>query len=134
MATAKLTKTWTAIFTDGTRIVQTEEDKYSKHDDSSEWNPSAFRDVIDKGLENVKVFTLDNVSVLLDEGAFLIDFNRFSLESEPLNDRKLIYYRVIERKSVGGLSLDPVIVKYAVGYEGKNSNNKVIKKVVFING
>lgn len=43
---------WTAIFADGTHIHQPPDDRYSKHDDMAEYNPSAFRDILDKMQES----------------------------------------------------------------------------------
>ena len=38
---------WEARFLDGKVITQPDDDKYSKHDDSKEWNPSSYRDFLD---------------------------------------------------------------------------------------
>lgn len=140
MATALLNKYWVATFDDDTMIVQPEDDSYSGHDETKEWNPSAFRDILDKGIEKVVMFTImgndtdERVSLDLTTGEFWTETSIFTLEDEPLRDRKLIYYREIERTWVDGVENEPIVKRYVIGYEGKNSRNKVEKKVIYING
>lgn len=129
---------WTAYFDNGDEIVQPIDDRYSKHDDSAEYNPSAFRDIQEHEGE-VTYFVLDDGDgneylVDLVTGTFTIESMDFSLEEEPLRDRKLIYYREMEADYVDGEMGEPRIVRYAMGYEGKNSEGKVIKKVIHIDG
>lgn len=124
---------WTAIFEDETVLKQPEDDRYSKHDDSKEHNPSAFRD-IQEYPSKVAVFKLGDWMVDLTTGDFLVDGVVFKLEDEPLTDRKLIYYRIMESDWLGSKMSEPRLLKYAIGYEGKNDKGKVEKKVVYING
>lgn len=140
MATAKLTKLWKAYFPNGASIFQNKDDRYSKHDDNAEHNPSAFRDILDYPLDPYW-FTLEDetktvAGVDLSEGKFIVgpDYNWFSLESEPLTDRKLIYFRDINWEQIDGVTQDPYVVRYAIGYEGKNPEGKIEKKVLYIDG
>lgn len=134
MSTSKITKLWTVYFEDGSTLRQPEDDKYSKHDDAKDHNPSSFQDILDKD-SRVVSFRLHDVTVDLENGIFYTQTTHpISLEAEPLTDRKLIYYRQMERQNVGGEWQEPVIKRYAMGYEGKNSKGKVEKKVIFING
>jgi len=126
---------WEAFFNDGHSIQQPADDRYSKHDDSSGYNPSAFRDIQDyEKKAALTIFILGDVQVSLSEGFFIINGVPVFLEDEPLTDRKLIYYRVMETSWTDGLQTEPKILKYAVGYEGKNSKGKVEKKVIYIDG
>jgi hypothetical protein len=138
MATAPLNKLFLASFVDGHEIKQPEDDHYSKHDDTADWNPSAFRDVLDYKESPIATFyLLDDPSsfwVNLLDGTFCADGHKFSLETVPLTDRKLIYYRETQRDIIGGEWQDAIVKRYAIGYEGKNPDGKVEKKVIFING
>lgn len=135
----KLKFLWTAVFKDGTIIIQPEDDRYSKHDDAAEWNPSAFRDVQDKGLENVAVFGMSNekevYAVNLELGQFSVGDQLFSLELEPLQKRKLVFLReVLQHQVLGEDAGAPYVNRYILGYEGKNSHNKTEKKFIYVNG
>lgn len=136
---------WTAYFSDGKVIEQPQDDRYSKHDDSAEHNPSAFRDILDhQELEDVELiyFDLNDGSfaygIDLPSGRFGINGTWFSLEQHdaPLTDRKLIYYRGVKvdhRIGSDGVSVDePEIEAYYFGYEGKDASGKVVKKVIRI--
>lgn len=136
MATAKLTKLWAAVFDDGHVICQPEDDRYSKHDDNASWNPSAFRDVLEYDGKLV-FFILDNVAVDIVNGLFCthpgkVTRQSFSLELEPLIERKLIYFRVTDRDYKNGVGQEPFIAKYVIGYEGKNAQGVVEKKVIYV--
>lgn len=134
MATVKLTKTWTAFFEDGHVISQPEDDRYSKHDDKAEWNPSAFRDVLEYP-SKVKSFWIGPYQVDLQKGLFYVQsYGPINLERYPLTDRKLIYFRDIEQQEIDGEAQEPYIVQYGIGYEGKNAEGKVEKKVIYIDG
>ena len=135
----KLKFLWTAVFKDGTIINQPEDDKYSKHDDKAEWNPSAFRDVQDKGLENVAVFGLANetevYAVNLELGQFSVGDQLFSLEDEILQKRKLVFLReVLQHQVLGQDAGAPYVNRYILGYEGKDSHNRNVKKFIYIDG
>lgn len=141
MSTAPLTKLWTAYFDDGHAILQPVSDQYSKHDPDAEWNPSAFRDVLEyKG--TLERFVLSDrilsgghkYTVSLKEGCFYVNGTRFSLEETPLENRKLIYYREMIRDNINGEWQEAKINRYVIGYEGKDPEGKVKKKVIYING
>ena len=131
---------WTAYFEDETVIEQPEDDRYSKHDPLADWNPSAFRDILDKTEEGVQVdlFVLygDGVvhTVDLVHGKFTIDGTEIELENDCTSPRKLIYYRTIEKDYVDGEEQDERIVGYSFGYEYKDSKDRVQKKVITLNG
>ena len=130
---------WTAIFADGTRIQQPSNDRYSKHDDNAEYNPSAFRDILDKQQESELIgFELKSVDGLhacflnMQSRSFVIDSNRIWLErpGEELTDIKLIYFRTMESTSKNP---EPRVVAYNFGYAGKDSRSgKIVEKVITI--
>lgn len=135
----KLKFLWTAVFKDGTIINQPDDDRYSKYKEGAEHNFSAFRDVQDKGIKNVAVFGLANESevyaVNLELGQFSVGDQLFSLEDEILQQRKLVFFReVLQNWKLGEDSGIPKVNRYILGYEGKNSQNKVEKKFIYING
>lgn len=142
--TDKLKYLWTAVFKDGSQLDQPEDDRYSKHDDNAEWNPSAFRDIQEHPSE-VQIFALRGADsafyVNLETGEFAtlngLEANPivYSLEQEPLKKRKLIYVREMQQHQVLGEDAGaPYVNRYIIGYEGKNSKNRVEKKVIYING
>lgn len=127
---------WKATFYDGHVIEQPENDRYSKHDDTKEHNPSAFRDILDYlEVSPVRLFSLHGkngeiYAVNLETAEFFINGSRVSLEqpNEMLVNRKLIYYRTKQANlNTGEVS----VVSYSFGYEGK-IYGKVVKKVVTI--
>lgn len=124
---------WTAVFKNGHTINQPEDDRYSKHDDTQSWNPSSFRDIQDyENIEPLEVFRLGEFMVNLRTGIFSVNSLDFTLEDEPLTNRKLIYYRVMESDWLGATMSEPRLIQYAIGYEGKNNKGKVEKKVMRI--
>lgn len=136
-----LTYLWTAYFEDGTTLQQSTDDRYSKHDDTAEWNPSAFRDIEEHGS---KVIAFDLVNQLdrrvfgvnLTNGIFVAGNARFMLENmidEPLTDRKLVYFRdMLQHTTVGVGTGEPYVYQYIFGYEGKNREGKTVKKLMFV--
>ena len=135
---------WTAYFNDGAVIEQSPDDRYSKHDDAAEHNPSAFRDILDHEKHaqliyfdiNDKVFAY---GIDLPSGRFGINGTWFSIEDqdEPLTDRKLVYYREVvknEHVQTDGsiISEEPKVTAYYFGYEGISPQGKKIKKVIRI--
>lgn len=132
---------WRARFENGGAIDQPEDDRYSKHDDEAEHNPSAFRDILDyEKVSPLVWFELNGVgmeekdyAVNLVHGVFVIDGNAIYLEqpNEELRDRKLIYFRTMRKNLMTG---EVECVAYNYGYEGKDDKGRVIKKVVTING
>lgn len=131
---------WHCYFDNGESLKQPEDDRYSKHDDTSEWNPSAFRDILEHPAKPYW-FTLEDslgfiAGVDLRHGRFAIgegtEDHWFSLEAEPLSTRKLIYFREVERDNIDGEWQEARIVRYVIGYEGKNAEGKTEKKVIYI--
>lgn len=132
---------WTAIFADGTHIHQPPDDRYSKHDDTAEYNPSAFRDILDKMQESKLVgFDLSSTDghhrCYLDmlSRSFYIDGNLIWLErpGEELTDIKLIYFRTMESSSVNP---EPHVIAYNFGYAGIDSKSgRSVEKVITLYG
>lgn len=131
---------WTAYLDDGTIIEQPEDDHYSKHDDSLEHNPSAFRDIQDKLDAGVRVdlFVLfgDGVhhTVNLVDGTFTIDGTKLSLVEDDA-ERELIYYRDIDME----LDLEhgfkePKLYSYNFGYKYRDEKGRVQKKIITLYG
>jgi len=135
MATANLTHLWQADFEDGHTINQPHDDRYSKHDDSAEWNPSAFRDVLEYDGQ-LKMFWVGGFGINLETGMFRPEdeTDQFSLEQVPLTERKLIYYRETIRDNINGEWQVAHVSRYVIGYEGKNPDGEIEKKVLYING
>lgn len=133
---------WTAYLDNEEVIEQPENDHYSKHNESSEWNPSAFRDVQDRldGGIKVDLFVLHGDGVFhtvdLVHGKFTIDGTEIELgnESDRASERKLIYYRTVEKDWIDGVEQEPRIVGYSFGYEYKDTKDRVQKKVITLNG
>lgn len=100
---------WSAIFQDGTQIDQPADDRYSKHDDKAEGNPSAFRDVLDKQKESKLVLfgladaiTKDLViAVNLTNGQFITESITFDAHPQnlDLSDKELqvVFHREVRR-------------------------------------
>lgn len=156
MSTVKgpLKYTWTGYFDDGKILEQPEDDRYSKHDDNAEHNPSSFRDLLDH-MDKAKLIYFDindgtfAYGVDLPTGRFGINGTWFSLESleEPLTDRKLVYWRGVQRddviesvdvqqedgtitKEVVTTQGEPYVDGYFFGYEGKNRSGNNVQKVI----
>ena len=131
---------WTVYFDDGTIIEQPYDDRYSKHDDTKDWNPSAFRDILDKVEEGGKIdlFILHGDGVVhtvdLVHGEFMINGTKIELENDCTGPRKLIYYRTIEKDYLDGVEQEERIVGYSFGYEYKDDNGRVRKAVITLNG
>lgn len=141
----KLKYLWSAYFEDGAILHQNKEDKYSKHVEGAEHNPSAFRDILDYQEKSpLSQFCLNEVqgdayySVYLRDGVFGASLDHapaeFSLEDTPLIDRKLIFFRQVQQNWINGVAQEPRVARYCIGYEGKNPQGKVEKKVIYIDG
>lgn len=134
---------WSAVFVDRHEINQPEDDRYSKHDDEAEHNPSAFRDVLEY-MEDMPLLTFtlkgdgEIYATNLQTGEFAIvyhnGYSKFSLEDTPLTDRKVIFFRQVQQHTVGGETLPPQVARYILGYEGKNAQGETEKKVIYIDG
>lgn len=133
---------FSAEFDDGHIIRQPADDRSIKHIEGAESNPSAFTDVLEYSwTHNLTAFVLANEDfsdifmVDLLDGSFRINGVDFSQEDEPLVERKIIYFReVYIQQELGKEASEPFVNRYIIGYEGKDSNGKVQKKVIYING
>lgn len=140
---------WTAYFKDNAAISQPADDRYSKHIEGAEHNPSAFRDVLDYAEKILLVgFMLSDGErfyyVDLVRAEFVIGFHndmkfnigdsKFHLEDTPLTDRKVIFFRQVRQDYIDGAAQEPYVARYCFGYEGKNAQGNVEKKVIYING
>jgi hypothetical protein len=130
---------WQAIFSDGERITQPDDDRYSKHDPTREHNPSAFRDVEDKR-ENTPLaafvlrdVTDDSQAVLLDLEARIFYVNNMPLkltgDEQFIYDinckpAELIYYRTMEQKMSDGSK--PVVKSHTIGYRYDNVSYVIV--------
>ncbi len=129
---------WEASYKDGTLIRQPIDDKYSKHDDSAEHNPSSFRDLQDyEAVSPLETFALgghdrQTYAVSLKSGEFFVNGTIFMLDQplEELLDRKVIYYRTQRMNLETG---EQYTYAYNFGYEGKHpESGKIVKKVITI--
>lgn len=144
-ATKPLQYLFTAYFDDGINVEQGPDDRYSKHDDDAEWNPSAFRDVLERQKEAELLYFDINDGVFaygldLRTWKFGINGTWFSLEdpNEPLTDRKLLYYRVTDREYIldkdGVTEAETRVAAYVLGYEGKTLAGEKKERVIYIHG
>lgn len=132
---------WIAEFDDGKHINQPEDDRYSKFNPEADYNPSAFRDILDyEKISPLRFFTLrssifhDKIyGVDLKTGEFLIEGAMIKLERplEELRDRQLIYFRTMRANMV---THEQGVYAYNFGYKGKDKDGKVVEKVITING
>ena len=82
---------WEATFKDGTMISQPPDERYSKHDDTAEHNPSAFRDILDhQEVSPLEFFALVGqdrqlYAVCLETGEFFVNGTTFMLD-QPLEE------------------------------------------------
>lgn len=131
---------WEATFKDGHMITQPADDRYSKHDDKAEHNPSAFRDILDyleqSPLEFFALVGQDRqiFAVSLETGEFFVNGTTFYLDQplEELQDRKLIYFRT---NRMNMQTHEQYVHAFNFGYEGKHpESGKIVKKVITIHG
>ena len=140
---------WSGHFADGTVIQQPHDDRYSKHDDNAEQNPTAFRDLQDYMDKSPLVLfcVSDDVSeywVDLVNGRFIVGGNMFSIEGqdEIITDRKLTFWREVRKerhisgkvKENGEVETEvtddaPYVAAYFFGYIGKSKGKKVEKVI-----
>jgi hypothetical protein len=131
---------WTAIFEDGHIIAQPEDDRYTKHDDTADHNPSAFRDILDyqdkSPLEHFLLVPPEDdtqlVSLDLTTGEFSLGGFPFKLNCETSVDRKLIYFRNIAQDYIDGVAQDPYVESYNVGFEYKNKDGRTVKRIITV--
>lgn len=122
---------WTAEFKDGHVIQQPADDKYSKHDDTKDQNPSAFKDVQEYDGELLR-FSINGVtgSYALDFSTMKFNFNgSFFWLDGKIKEPKLIFFRNVDWKHINGVAQDPVIVSYSLGYEYLK-DGKTVKRIV----
>lgn len=129
---------WEATYKDGHIIHQPLDDKYSKHDDAAEHNPSSFRDLMDYAekspLETFALVGHDRqiFAVSLTNGQFFVNGGVFMLDQplEELLDRKIIYYRTQRMNLQTG---EQYTYAYNFGYEGKHpESGKIVKRIITI--
>lgn len=135
---------WHAHFSNGKVIIQPEDDKYSKHDDNKDWNPSSFRDFLDyfnDHKDKLTSFGLVNkekrqaVLVRFDRGSIkMFSYKDGDLDVTPINkeEKKLsevqpIYFRKMQNKAINGVFGEPEVIAYTIGYQGHDENGKNVK-------
>lgn len=135
---------WQARFSDGKVICQPEDDKYSKHDDTKDFNPSSFRDFLDYfqkhrdkltsfGVVNgdkreVVVVRFDNSKIRMfkyKDGD--LDVKSIHEEVKKISGAQPIYFRKIQNNIVNGVFGEPEVVSYSIGYQGRDENGKNIQ-------
>lgn len=145
MSTSKqpLKLLWRAYFSGAEVLKQPEDDRYSKHDDKAEHNPSAFRDVIEhpRELHHFALFEGDELrhGIDLRNGIFYTGNGHpkynYMLEDNlaPLKDRKVIFYRdMLQQGDLENGVGEPYVNAYVLGYEGKDADDKVVKHTIRI--
>lgn len=132
--------TWYASFEDGHLLTQPDDDKYSKHKDGADWNPSSFRDILDyeekSRLQTFSIVSDGDYEIYMNlvTGEFAIDGNSFRLDKKgDTVKRKLIFFRDVEQNFVDGVAQEPEVVAYNIGYEYKE-NGKNVKRIITIDG
>lgn len=128
---------WEATYKDGHQINQPIDDRYSKHVDGAEHNPSSFRDLLDyMDTSPLELFALVGhdrqiYAFNLETGEFFVNGTLFMLDQplEELTDRKLIYFRTQRADIQSG---EQVTYAYNFGYEGLDENGKRVKKIITI--
>ena len=129
---------WEATFKDGHIIRQPLDDRYSKHDESAEHNPSSFRDLLDymetTPLEFFALVGHDRqiFAANLPTGEFFVNGGVFMLDQplEELLDRKIIYYRT-QRMNLE--TSEQYTYAYNFGYEGKHpESGKIVKRIMTV--
>ena len=140
---APLKYIWTGYFDDGKVMEQPEDDRYSKHDDAADHNPTAFRDLLEY-MDKAKLIYFDindgtfAYGVDLPTGRFGINGTWFSMEgqNEPLANRKLVYWRQVDQDHIltkdGIEAQEPRVTAYYFGYEGKNAKGEKVQKVICV--
>ena len=130
---------WEATFRNGGTMVQPEDDRYSKHVDGAEHNPSAFQDLLDysQNVSPLSTFVLkskrgDTYAINLDSGEFFMNGVVFKLDQplEELIGRELIFFRTMRLNMA---SQEQYVYAFNFGYKGKHpESGKIVKKVVTI--
>lgn len=143
MSTTKqpLNYLFSAFFADGA-IISQEQDDASKTQEGK----SAFTDVLEKSKESeLEQFSLvgrteeSDIVIIIDlnRGRFYFNGIDVSLEDRdyPLTNRKVIYFREVLQHTTANEGTQPAYVNRTfVGYEGKDSKGRVIKRIINLNG
>lgn len=140
----KLDWRWQAIFyndnlegDDAVFITQPEDDRYSKHDDNAEWNPSSYRDFLEyfkdhkDELKEFRLFNKNGPAVIVD----FYDKNHPFIRGQAkfigdVTDAQPIYYRKMENTVINGKFGEPKIKAYVVGFQCKDANGKNFQQTV----
>lgn len=128
------------MFYDCTIMEQPPDDKYSKHDDSKEYNPSSFRDVIEYSEKSpiwgFGIFNPDDendyFAVRLSDGMFCAGNKEFTLQrpDDKIVDKQVIYYRTMQANMQTG---EQRCVAYNIGYKGKDvATGRTTEKVITV--
>ena len=139
----KLEWRWQAVFyndkldgDDAVFITQPEDDRYSKHDDNADWNPSAYRDFLDyfnehkEELKEFRLFNKNGPAVVVDFHDRKHPFIRGEARMfDRVEDSQPIYYRKMENTVVNGRFGEPRVRAYVVGFQGK-VNGKNVQQTV----
>ena len=136
----KLDWRWQAIFynenledDDAVFITQPEDDRYSKHDDNADWNPSSYRDFLDyfKGhKDELYQFRLFNKNTNSEVVVDFSDLNKPYIIGEAtlydgyLANAQPVYYRKMKNEAINGVFGEPQVQSYVVGFQGQLENGK----------
>ena len=144
---------WVARFKKKT-ICQPSDDRYSKYDPKSEYNPSSFRDFLDY-FEGGHSEELGSFELWSDGDCYMVDFTKkghpeirmlkkgknwasdktiiLHREKRELSDIRVIYYRNMETTITTAGERNTKVLGYVIGYQGldKNGNNRQ-KKITVI--
>lgn|SRR5574344_139933 len=134
---------WIAYFRDGHVIEQSDDDRYSKYDESLMHNPSSYQDVLDY-LKNHKLLHFDLVGkdrngddvinrVLFDDdGDSYISLANGDviMHSYKLRSANLIYYRNHSKNLLTG---EDNITSYVIGCKDNDVCNHIYEIKAFIN-
>lgn len=137
---------WQAHFADGKVIKQPEDDRYSKHDDLADWNPSSFRDFLEYfndgehklssfGLVNEKTQQVVVVRLDMDKPKMFsykngdVGVTPIHKEMQLLKHVQPIYYRAMRNTVIDGKFGEPEVEAYCIGYQGKNKDGQNVKYI-----
>lgn len=127
---------WTAVYDDGSMLEQPADDRSREHDESQDWNPSAFRDI---DHEHLVAFVLRGVeaegapfyTVNLTDGSFTINGVPFILHDQnyiPPRKLDLIYYREVRKEFKPGEDepFNEYVNRYFLGWKDGEGVQHVI--------
>lgn len=150
MQNSKFKYLWRAVFKRKV-IKQHPEDRYSKHKDGAEYNPSSFRDFqeyLDAHPDDLEYFELVGKDAVITVDLFrpwapviyMDEYGRYGShrktvlhrEKRPLKDVRIIYYRNMETTIVNGEMGEPIVKGYIIGYQGIDNNGNSRKKMITV--